>query len=249
MTWLYYIIQIMDKFDFSLILPCYNEAEIFNDSVKRIINTLNQTDYTWEIIFVEDKSKDNTAALIKTALKHYSRDNLSVIFHKKNLGRGQTVIDGFNQAQGKIIGYIDIDLEIDELYLPKFIQTIETNTDVAIAWRVYDFQLWSIPRWLATKGYILLRKILLGLPYKDTEGGYKFFNRRKLLPLLAKAKHQGWFFDTEIMTLCFKACLNVVEIPVAFVRRPDKTSTVRLIPDSIDYLINLIKYSFKTKYV
>ena len=238
----------MNKYDVSLVLACYNEAEIFNNSVDRIIKALSKTDYTWEIIFVDDKSQDNTKALIKKVLKKYPRHNLSAYYHSANQGRGKTVVDGFKKAQGKIIGYIDIDLEIDEWYLPKFFAAIEAGNDVASAWRIYDFKLTRLHRWLGSKGYVLLRRLILGLPYKDTEGGYKFFKRTKLLPLLKKVKHQDWFFDTEIMTLSYKHKLKVVEIPVAFVRRFDKISTVRFIPDTLKYLKNLISYSFKFKH-
>lgn len=238
----------MDKYDVSLILACYNETEIFNDSVERIINTLDKTDYTWEIIFVDDKSDDHTARLIHQVIKKHPRRDLSAIFHQQNQGRGQTVIDGFKQAKGGIIGFIDIDLEVGEWYLPKFIKAIEKGSDVALAWRIYDFNLKTLPRWVASKGYVWLRKLLLGLPYKDTEAGYKFFLKKKLMPLLDKVEYPGWFFDTEIMTLCYQAQLKVAEIPTAFVRRSDKTSTVKLIPDTVKYLINLIKFSSKKKY-
>jgi glycosyltransferase involved in cell wall biosynthesis len=238
----------MDKYDVSLVLACYNEAEIFIDSVKRIIDTLDKTDYTWEIIFVDDKSEDNTAALIKKVLKQYARRNLSAYFHPKNQGRGKTVVDGFKKAQGRIVGYIDIDLETGEWYLPKFLETIETGADLASAWRIYDLQLWSLPRWLGSKGYVFLRRLFLGLPYKDTEAGYKFFRRKKLLPLLKKVQYPGWFFDTEIMALAYHHKLKVVEIPVAFVRRFDKTSTVKFIPDTIKYFKDLITYSIKSRY-
>ena len=238
----------MDKFDVSLVLPCYNEGEIFNDSVKRIIKILSQTDYTWEIIFVEDKSQDNTVTLIKKVLEQNPRLNLSAYYHAVNQGRGKTVIDGFNRAMGKYVGFIDIDLETGEWYLPKFIDVLAAGADAALAWRIYDFQLWSLPRWLASKGYVWLRKTLLGLPYQDTEGGYKFFRRKKILPLLKKIKNPGWFFDTEIMARCFEAKLEVAEVPVAFVRNPDKTSTVRLWRDSFDYFWNLIKFSRRFKY-
>ena len=67
------------------------------------------------------------------------------------------------------------------------------------------------------------------------------------MPLVKKAKHQGWFFDTEIMALCFKHKLKVKEIQVAFVRRSDKTSTVKLIPDTIKYFTNLITFSREFK--
>lgn len=235
----------MDKYDVSLILACYNETEIFDASVKRIIKTLSQTDYTWEIIFVEDKSQDNTAALIRKTLDKYPRLNLSAVFHGINQGRGKTVADGFYKAQGKYVGFIDIDLETGEWYLPKFIDSLENGADAVLAWRIYDFQLLGLPRWLASKGYVWLRKTLLGLPYQDTEGGYKFFKRQKILPLLKKVKNKGWFFDTEIMAQGFKAKLKVKEIPVAFVRNKNKTSTVRLIPDTVNYLWNLIKFSWE----
>lgn len=234
----------MDKYDVSLVLACYNESEIFNNSVNRIIKTLSRTDYTWEIIFVEDKSRDNTAALIQKVLGKNPRLNLSAYYHQQNSGRGKTVMDGFTKAQGKYVGFIDIDLETGEWYLPKFIEALEAGADAVIAWRVYDFQFWSLSRWLASKGYVWLRKKLLGLPYQDTEGGYKFFRRNKILPLLKQVENPSWFFDTEIMAQCFKAGLKVKEVPVAFVRNKHKTSTVRLLPDTIKYLLNLIKFSW-----
>lgn len=233
----------MDKYDVSLILPCYNEHEIFNRSVKRIIKVLSQTDYTWEIIFVEDKSADKTAELIKKIIDQNPRQNLSAIYHPKNQGRGQAVKDGFNKAQGKYVGFIDIDLETGEWYLPKFINELEQGADGVIACRVYDFAFWSLPRYAATKGYVWLRQLLLGLPYADTEGGYKFFKRSKILPVLKRVKNPGWFFDTEILAWCHKLKFKIKEVPVAFVRNKNKTSTVRLIPDTFHYLTNLIKFS------
>lgn len=59
----------MNKFNVSLVLPCYNESEIFENSVERIIKTLKRSGYTWEIIFVEDQSSDDTVELIKKSFK------------------------------------------------------------------------------------------------------------------------------------------------------------------------------------
>ena len=231
--------------DVSLVLACYNEAQIFTESVRRIISVLQRTDYTWEIILVDDQSQDETVALIKQALQQYAGQKLSAIYHQHNQGRGQTVRDGFHRAQGKIIGYLDIDLEIGEGYLPQFIQAVAAGNDVAAAWRIYDFNYRHLLRWLASKSYLWLQKRLLGLPFKDTEAGYKFFNQAAIMPLLKKTKNQGWFFDTEILALGFKKKLTIKEIPVAFVRRQDKTSTVRIIPDTLKYLQDLISFSKK----
>jgi len=236
------------KYDVSLILACYNETEIFNDSVKRIIRVMDATDYTYEIIFVDDKSLDNTRQLINKALLKYPNHNLSAYFHDKNYGRGQTVIDGFKKAQGKIVGFIDIDLEVGEWYLPKFISAIEVGSDVVTGWRIYDFNLHSFIRWIGSKGYFCLQKKLLRLPLHDTEAGYKFFNKAKTIPILKKCQHQDWFFDTEVLARAFEAKLKIQEIPVAFVRNRDKTSTVKLIPDTIKYLKNLISFSLQYKH-
>lgn len=233
----------MVDIDVSLILACYNESEIFEDSVEKIINVLADSNYSWEIIFVDDKSKDNTKELIHNAITNYSGKNLSAYYHDGNQGRGKTVVDGFLKAQGRFVGFIDIDLEVGEWYITKFLQALDNGADVANAFRIYDLNLRSLPRWVASKGYVFLRKLFINLPYHDTEAGYKFFKREKLLPLLSNIQHAGWFFDTEIMALCYQHNLEVAEIPVAFIRRYDKTSTVRLIPDTIKYLKDLIIFS------
>jgi len=231
-----------EKYDFSLILPCYNEKEIFIDSLERIVRVLDDTCNTWEIILIDDASKDNTRQLIKAGLKKYSRRAIKAFFHKTNQGRGKTVMNGVAKAEGKIVGFMDIDLEIGEWYLPIFIKTIAMGADMAIAWRIYDFNLYSLPRWVSSKGYSILRKLMIGLPYKDTESGYKFFNRKKILPVIKKCRCKGWFWDTEILARAYQSGLKVKEIPVAFIKRADKTSTVKLIPDSFRYIKNLINF-------
>lgn len=231
-----------EQFDVSLILACYNEAEHILISVPRIIEVLNQTDFSWEIIFVDDMSVDKTPLMIKNLIKKYPRKQLSVYYHEKNLGRGASVSHGIEKARGKIVGYIDIDLEIPPDYMPLFIREVEKKADVVCGFRIYDFTLRSLPRWIASKGYNIIRDKVLGTSIRDTEAGYKFFNRKKILPVLAKCKSPGWFWDTEIMARSEKAGLKIKEIPVVFIRRFDKISTVRLIPDIFVYLKELWRF-------
>ena len=230
------------KYDVSLILACYNEQEILTDSLAKIIRVLDKTDYTYEIILVDDQSQDETKSLIQKALRKYPRHNLSAYFHAVNQGRGQTVIDGFKKSQGKVIGFIDVDLEVAEWYLPQFISAIESGAEAAIARRIYDFNFRTIVRWLASKGYMWLRKRVLGINLKDTESGFKFFQRSKILPVLRRCHDPHWFWDTEIVARSLQAGLKFAEIPVVFIRRQDKTSTVKLLPDTLDYLKKLVQY-------
>ena len=83
---------------------------------------------------------------------------------------------------------------------------------------------------------------MLGLPYQDTETGYKFFRRERILPLLDEAQSNGWFWDTELMALCHKHGLNVCEVPALFIRRWDKASTVKPLRDSVAYFRELLRF-------
>lgn len=233
------------QFDVSLILACYNEAEHFNSSVDRIVEVLDGTDFSWEIIFVDDASEDNTMALIKNYIKNHPRKHLSSSFHQLNMGRGTTVTEGIKKSQGKIVGYIDIDCEVPPDYIPNFVAAVEEGADVAVGWRIYDFIWRSLPRWFASKGYNRIRNSVLNTSLKDTEAGYKFFRKSKILPVLKQCHSPGWFWDTEVMVRSQRAGLKIKEIPVVFIRRFDKTSTVKLIPDTFVYLRELWRFKRK----
>ena len=235
------------KYDLTLVLACYNESEIFTASVEEIITVLDKTNWTYEIIFIDDKSIDNTVQLIKQALKKYPRKHLSAHFHRQNLGRGKTVSEGFLKAKGRIVGYIDIDLEVPAWYIPRFVEAINRTTDGVIGWRIYDLNIPGLLRWFSSKGYNFLRRKLLNFDIHDTEAGYKFFKRAKIIPVVKRCQDPHWFFDTEIVARSQQADLNLKEIPVVYIRRADKTSTVRLIPDSVDYLKKLFKYQKKLR--
>lgn len=235
------------KYDLSLILACYNETEIFADSVPEIITVLDKTNLTYEIIFIDDYSKDNTVQLIKQVIKRYPRRHLSAYFHSHNQGRGATVGEGFLKAKGKVVGYVDIDLEIPAWYIPRFVEAIGEGYAGAIAWRVYDINLKGLIRWIFSKGYVWLRHQLLGLNVHDTEAGYKFFRRDKILPIVKRCCDNHWFWDTEIVARALQRQLKLAQIPVVFIRKSDKTSTVRLLPDTFDYLIKLIRYRHQLK--
>lgn len=237
-----------EQFDVSLVLPCYNEAEHFEESVDRIIEVLDRTDFSWEILFIDDKSKDETPELIKKYIGRHPRKHLSAYFHQINRGRGATVTEGIEKSQGKIVGYIDIDLEVPPDYIPQFVEAVARGSDVATGWRIYDFTLRSLPRWFASKGYNFVRDWTLGTVIKDTEAGYKFFRKKRILPILKKCLSPGWFWDTEIMVQSEKVGLKIKQIPVVFIRRFDKTSTVRLVPDTLIYLKELWRFKKRIRH-
>ena len=87
-----------------------------------------------------------------------------------------------------------------------------------------------------------LTKVSEDKGFADTETGYKFFRRRTVLPLLDEVRDEGWFWDTEFMARAARRGLRVAEVPGAYVRRTDKTSTVRGLRDSARYFRQLLRF-------
>lgn len=224
----------------SLIIPCYNEGPTFAHSVGQIVSVIKKLKKTWEIIFVEDKSTDSTKDEIVRMVKKIK--NSRVIYHNKNQGRGRSVTDGILASKAQICGFLDVDLEVSAEYIPIFISEIEKGADAAVGKRFYEKTSSSILRFIASKIYAFIVKSLLDLPISDTEAGYKFFRRTTILPVLARTHDKKWFWDTEICARAHWANLKISQIPVLFERRNEKKSTVRLIPDTLEYMRRIINF-------
>ncbi len=241
----YYYDRMKQSLDFSLILACYNEEPIFAQNIEHILQTLNRSRLKYEIIFVDDVSKDKTKKLINEICNR-EKNLCRAIFHLSNKGRGATVTDGFLAAKGEVIGYIDFDCEVSPVYIPEAVSLIQAKkADLVIGKRIYRTTYKSLVREVLSIGYRKLAYAFLGVGNLDTESGYKFFNRKKILPILKYADHPHWFWDTQIVVLSMRKDLKVLEMPVLFLRRFDKKSSVKIFTDSWDYLINIWKFHGK----
>ena len=183
----------------SLVLACYNEAQHLEASFAEIRETLEQTSWPFEVIFVDDVSRDRTREILREIVAAHPDLDLRVILHETNRGRGRTVTDGFRAARGEVAGYLDVDLEVHARYVPSLVRAIEQGADIATVRRIYALQVRALDRYFMSRGYSFLVRRMLGLPFHDTETGYKFFRRERVLPLLDEIEDAGWFWDTEFM--------------------------------------------------
>ena len=223
----------------SVVVACYNEAEVLEASFRELRETLEDFGRPFEIVFVDDASRDRTRELLRALLAENPGLAIQLILHEQNRGRGATVTDGFRAARGEIAGYLDIDLEVHSRYIPSLVREIQNGADVATVRRIYAFQLRALDRYFMSRGYSYLVRRLLGVSFHDTETGYKFFRREKLMPVLDQVQDGGWFWDTEFMVRALRHGLRIVEIPGAYVRRWDKTSKVSGLRDSAAYFARL----------
>ncbi len=235
--------------ELSIVIACYNERPVLRASVAELIGVLGVTRYhdCYELIFVDDVSKDDTVDIIFELMEQYPQVEMKLIRHEKNTGRGRTVTDGLRAARGRIAGFLDIDLETPARYIPAAALEIERGADVATALRVYKFLWRTFYRQILSVGYHGLEAWALRLPLKDTEVGFKFFNRERILPILNECKDPGWFWDTEVMTRSYYAGLKITEIPTLFLKRYDKKSSVRLVHDTVDYFKKLARFRHEAR--
>lgn len=226
----------------SVIIPCYNEQQHIEVSFGKIRNYLSHfyKESEFEIILIDDCSSDKT----KSIIKNFENKNISVYVNEKNLGRGATVKKGIELAKGEIIGFLDIDCEVAEYYLTKFIYEIEMGSDLAVGSRIYKVSLvpYIFLRHFLSLSYKAFLNYFLNINIQDTETGFKFFSKKFAKELIQYSFFNDWFFDTEICYLACKFKYKISEISVAFIRNESKKSTVKVLRDSFKYFLNLFVF-------
>ncbi|MCB9877024.1 MAG: glycosyltransferase family 2 protein [Planctomycetes bacterium] len=226
----------------SVVIACYQEEGHLEESVAQLTATLDAIGRSYELIFVEDRSRDRTADVVRRLV--HGHDNRRAVFHEHNVGRGGTVTEGFLLATGDVVGFLDIDLEVHCRYLPAVLQAIDDGADGATAYRTYapGWRPSALLRHFLSGGYRRLFRLVFGVPFRDPETGFKFFRREKIVPVAKRTRDVGWFWDSEIMILGHQAGLKIVEVPTVFVRRADKQSTVRIVHDVFAYLVAMVRF-------
>ncbi len=228
--------------DISLVIPCYHEASHLRDSVATLRAAVEGMPQRFEFIFVDDASRDATPGILRELCR--DRPDSRLVAHGRNRGRGAAVKTGFALARGRIAGFLDIDLEVSPDHLPALLAPLERREAEVVTGRRYytSADLGGLHREILSRGYRVLRDVLLAPGIEDTETGCKFFDREKASAAVLSSLNDGWFWDTEVLCRSLRAGLRVREVPVRFRWRRDKKSTVRLFRDSAGYFRDLLAF-------
>ncbi len=120
----------------------------------------------------------------------------------------------------------------------------DLGADIACGHRVYNipFKLDDFLRDFLSLSYRVIVRMVLGLTVMDSEAGYKFFNMKTTKALIELTENNHWFWDTEVIALAHRRGLRIGEVPMVYIRRPDKKSTVRPLLDVGSYIKSLYIY-------
>ncbi len=203
----------------SIVIPAFDESERLGDSVRKILSFIQNDKLNAELIIVDDGSRDNTAEIARNACAEFPALQTDVIRYEQNRGKGYAVKTGLLAAKGNVALFSDADLStpISELY--KLVKPIQNNEyDVTFGSRALDRSLIGTHQpWRREQGgkvFNFIVRMLTGLPFWDTQCGFKAFNMQKFRPLLQLMKIDRFGFDVEFLYVANYKGLRLKEIPV-----------------------------------
>ena len=222
--------------DLSIVIPAFEEEQRLGSSIATILNFLSINKPNSELIIVDDGSADATTEVSEAACAEFPAISTQVMRYEKNRGKGFAVKTGLLAASAKTVLFSDADLStpIDEM--DKLIDPIATGEiDVAFGSRALDRSLIGTHQpWRREQGgkvFNLVVRMLTGMPFWDTQCGFKAFNMTKFRPLLDLMQIERFGFDVEFLYVADLHGLKLKEIPVRW--NNDDRSKVSVVRDSI----------------
>jgi len=227
---------------FSVVIPCYNEAQRIGETLRATLDYLRNESPQSELIVVNDGSTDATPQIAREVLATTPTDT-RLLENYPNRGKGAAVRSGLLAAQRPIALFSDADLSTPLHETPKLIEAIVTgDVDLAFGSRALDRTLIGVHqpwrREYAGRVFNLLVRVATGLPFWDTQCGFKAFRLSKCRPILEAAHVNGFAFDVELLFLAQHAGLRVREIPVRW--NHAEGSKVDFLRDSVRMLREVI---------
>ena len=225
----------------SLIIPAFNEEARIGKSLDRILSFFRSQPYSFEVIIVDDGSKDGTKDLI--CERYGDHDRVRVYQQSPNQGKGAAVKKGMLLGNGEYLFFSDADLSVPIETLSLFLPNLEKDFDVTIGTRQKSGAVIEIhqPFYREFLGGIFTRlsNWILDMRVSDFTCGLKGFRREAAKDLFSKQQLRNWSFDAEILYLAQLRGYRVQEIPVRW--RNDRATKVRLWKDLFPSFLGLIR--------
>ncbi len=203
----------------SIIIPAYNEANRLGRSLETIYNYLNEAYPKSEVVVVDAGSSDATARIAEESFKTAGAISARLIRIKPNRGKGYAVRAGLMAATAPVALFSDADLSTSISETPKLLAAIEKEgCDLVFGSRALDRSLIGVHQpWRREQGgrvFNLLVRLATGLPFADTQCGFKAFRMSTCRPIIEAAVIDGFSFDVELICVARWAGLRLKEIPV-----------------------------------
>jgi glycosyltransferase involved in cell wall biosynthesis len=227
----------------SVVIPAYNEEHRLPATLRAIVDYFTARDWpAWEVVVVNDGSRDGTAA----AAARFAEANpcVRVLENPGNRGKGYSVRHGMLDARGEWILFTDSDLSAPIEELDKLLDAARAQkAQVAIGSRAVDRRLIEVRqtwfREMAGRIFNLLMRSVTGLPFSDTQCGFKLFERAAAKEIFRRQQIERWGFDAEVLFIARKLGYKTVEVPVRWSHA--EGTKVSMFQDSVNMFVDLFR--------
>ncbi|MBI2329850.1 glycosyltransferase [Candidatus Daviesbacteria bacterium] len=231
----------------SVVIPSYNEERNLKKGVlEEVGEFMEKQGFEFELIIVDDGSTDQSVELIKKIIA--KKKNFRLIQNSHG-GKANTVMTGMLKALGEIVLFIDMDQATPINQIEKFMPKFADDFDIVIGSRKGRKGAPFI-RKLAAWGFSFLRVIILGLPFKDTQTGFKAFSQKVIQKIIPKIKHEWGVvhfkggavnagFDVELLYLAKKYGFKIAEVPVEW--NYVDTERVQVVKDALAAIYDMLR--------
>ena len=246
----------MERYYLSVVVPAYNEGKTIADSMQKLFGELEKLSEGYEVIVVNDGSKDNTLEELVKLKADYRQ--LRVISYKTNRGKGHAIHRGMESVSGKYCAVIDADMEIHPFQILTYLERLKEGSvgDRRVSGITgckfdpeseVDFPLYR--RFMSMCYYKMLH-VLFTFDIKDTNTGLKIFNMKKIRPLLSMLRVDGFAYDVEMLTAVYGNGGRLLTAPVVCSYQRDDTrinfkSVGLTFLDTMDVFFGYVKRGYK----
>jgi len=229
----------------TIVIPAYNEERRLGATLAKIASYLDAGSVDADVLVVDDGSSDKTAEVAAEAL---AGRRGRVVRNPENRGKGYSFRRGVIEAQGRFVLMSDADLSTpieDHAKLANLIR--DRDLDMVVGSRALpDSDVQIRQGWLRQtmgRSFNALIRLVTGLPYRDTQCGFKLMDRERVLPLVEKMVVDGFAFDVELLFLCQRMGLSVAETPVTW--RNAAGSKVSIVGDPAKMIIDVLRVRWR----
>lgn len=232
----------------SVIIPCYNEERNLRlGTLEKVRSYLEKKNYQWEVIVVDDGSKDESTRLIR----EFIRENAGFkLLEQPHYGKAATVIKGMLEAKGALVLFSDLDQATPLSEIEKLIPWTQKGYEVVIGSRNNERKGAPLLRLAMARGFMILRSMLLDLRLADTQCGFKLFKKSSSFEIFKRLKIYDTSkkaagstvtagFDVEVLFIAQKLGYKIKEVPVEW--HYQETRRVNPFKDSVAGLSDLIR--------
>ncbi|MHB8889289.1 MAG: dolichyl-phosphate beta-glucosyltransferase, partial [Acidobacteriaceae bacterium] len=218
------------------VIPSFYDSARIGKTLERVLACVAHHAWDAEVLVVDDGSRDTTVSIVEAWMNTHK--NLHLVQNPGNRGKGYSVRNGLLQAAGEIVMFTDADLSSPMEEAERLFAALDAGADVAIGSRWLDRTRQTIHqplyRQFFGRCFNWITRTVMGLPFADTQCGFKAFRRSAAQVIFRLQTIERWGFDPEILFIARKLGYTIQEVPVTWGH--DERSRISYLKDGLKML-------------